>query len=54
MLMIVGAIVGAVLGARTAKSRGGQALDMAQYAAGYAIAFTLLAWFLTLLINGLA
>jgi cytochrome c biogenesis protein CcdA len=42
MLVIGGAMLGAVVGAYTAKKRGGKALDMAQYGAGYGIAFALL------------
>lgn len=49
MLVIGGAIVGAAIGAYTAKSRGGVVLDMAQYAAGYAIAFGIVGLVLTLI-----
>jgi hypothetical protein len=48
---ILAALCGAVLGALTARKRQGTALDMAQYAAGYGIAFGVLALFLTLAIG---
>ncbi len=35
-------VIGAIVGAVTAKRRGGRKLDMAHYAAGYAIAFFLI------------
>ncbi len=54
MIMLVSGTIGAVLGAVTAKRRKGNRLDMAQYAAGYAIAFMILGLFLTLLITYLA
>lgn len=42
MLVVLGmAILGAVLGALTARKRNGNAADMVQYAAGYGIAFAL-------------
>lgn len=53
MLVIVAVLLGVAMGARTAKKRGGNAADMAQYAFGYAMAFGLIAWVLTLLISGL-
>ncbi|MDJ0629888.1 MAG: apolipoprotein acyltransferase [Rhodobacter sp.] len=42
MIVIVSAIAGIVWGGYQAKRRGGNRKDMAQYAAGYGIAFTLL------------
>lgn len=53
MIVIACALLGGFLGYRTAKSRNGNRLDMAQYAAGYGIAFTLLGLFLTFLIERL-
>jgi len=51
MFVLGGAFLGAILGASTAKRRGGNRLDMAQYAAGYGIAFALLGLFGTLLVD---
>ena len=39
MIIWGGALLGAVIGGFTARKRGGNKLDMAQYAAGYALAF---------------
>ncbi|WP_170338709.1 hypothetical protein [Ruegeria arenilitoris] len=42
MLVVVGmAVLGAALGALTARKRNGSGADIAQYAAGYGIAFAL-------------
>ncbi|WP_300066740.1 hypothetical protein [uncultured Ruegeria sp.] len=42
MLVVLGmALIGAILGALTARKRNGNAADMAQYAAGFGIAFAL-------------
>lgn len=54
MIVIAAAILGAFLGWSTAKKRKGNKLDMAQYAAGYGIAFAIAGLFLTLLIDRLA
>lgn len=54
MIVIVSALLGAFLGYSTAKRRKGNKLDMAQYAAGFGIAFALLGLFLTILIERLA
>ena len=54
MIVLVAGVIGAVLGYMTAKKRNGKALDIAQYAAGYAIAFMILGLFLTLLVERLA
>lgn len=54
MIVIFAFVLGAYLGYRTAKRRGGNRLDMAQYAAGYAIAFTLVGLFVTFLLERLA
>ena len=42
MVVIVVALLGAIIGGVTAYRRKGAALDIAQYAAGYALAFTIL------------
>ncbi len=49
--MIGGAILGTLIGALTARKRGGKAADMAQYAAGYGIALTLLGVFITIFLE---
>ncbi len=48
MIIIAGLVIGAIWGAYFAKKRGGNRLDMAQYGAGFAIAFGLLGLFVTL------
>jgi hypothetical protein len=54
LIVIGGFILGAAIGALTAKRRGGRRLDILQYAAGYAIAFTLLGLFATIFIDRMA
>ena len=44
------AILGAILGALAARKRNGSAADMAQYAAGYGIAFALVGLILSLIL----
>lgn len=51
MIVIGGFIFGALLGAFTARRRGGKPADMAQYAAGFGIAFCLLGLFLTIFLE---
>lgn len=51
MIVIAGALVGAVLGAVLARKRGGNRLDMLQYAAGFAILLAVAGLFLTILIE---
>ncbi|MEM1361567.1 MAG: hypothetical protein AAGF94_07595 [Pseudomonadota bacterium] len=51
MIVIAGAVLGGSWGAWLARKRGGKPADMAQYAAGYAIAFALLGLFVTVLID---
>lgn len=53
MIVILGALGGAIWGAMLARRRGGNRLDMAQYAAGFAIAFGTLGMILTILIDRL-
>lgn len=51
MIVIAGLLGGAIFGSVLAKRRGGKPQDMAQYAAGYAICFSLIGLFLTILIE---
>jgi len=51
MIVLAGLVFGAAFGAYTARRRGGNKLDMAQYAAGFAIAFMLLGLFVTIFIE---
>jgi hypothetical protein len=51
VIVLAGGIAGALIGALTAKRRGGNRLDMAQYAAGYGIALALLGLFATIFLE---
>ncbi|WP_050523469.1 hypothetical protein [Pseudorhodobacter wandonensis] len=51
MIVLGGMLLGAIVGAGLARKRGGKALDMLQYGAGFAIAFTLLGLFVTIIIE---
>ncbi len=51
MIVIVLAIVGALIGGFTARKRGGNRKDIAQYAAGYAMAFLLVGMIVTVVID---
>lgn len=51
MIVLAGLAFGAAFGAYTAAKRGGNKLDMAQYAAGFGIAFTLLGLFATIFLE---
>lgn len=51
MIVIAGVLAGGLIGALTAKRRGGKPADMAQYAAGYAIALGLLGLFVTIFLE---
>lgn len=51
MIVIAGAVLGAFIGAFKAKRGGGNGFDMAQYAAGYGIALTLLGLVLTIILE---
>ena len=53
MIILFGAVLGASIGAITARKRDGKPLDIAQYAVGYAIAFGLLGLILTIVIDRL-
>jgi hypothetical protein len=48
---LVGFVLGALLGALRARRRGGNRLDMAQYAAVFGIAFALLGVVVTVIIG---
>ncbi|UWQ93172.1 hypothetical protein QEZ52_10410 [Aliisedimentitalea scapharcae] len=54
MIIIAAIVVGAILGARAAKKRGGAIADILQYAAVYAIALGIVATILTVLIDRFA
>lgn len=47
MITLVFALAGALIGGWTAKKRGGNGLDIAQYAAGYAMAFAVIGLFVS-------
>ncbi|MFN3724082.1 MAG: hypothetical protein ACK4VZ_13650 [Paracoccaceae bacterium] len=51
MIVLAGLVLGVVIGAYTAQKRGGNKRDMAQYAAGFAIAFMLLGLFATIFLE---
>ena len=50
-MYLIAAIFGAFIGGRTEKKTNGAILDVAFYAAGYAIAFALITLILTLIIH---
>lgn len=51
MIVLAGLVFGALTGASLARKRGGNRLDMAQYAAGFAIAFALVGLFVTIFVE---
>ena len=51
MIVLAGAILGAILGAWNAKRRGGGRLDILQYATATAIAFALIGLIITVIIH---
>ena len=51
MIVIAGALAGGGYGAWLAARRGGSAADIAQYAAGFAIAFALVGVFATVILS---
>ena len=53
MIVLAGALAGAGYGAWLARRRKGTGADIAQYAAGFAIAFALLGFLLTLALGRL-
>ncbi|WP_416881880.1 apolipoprotein acyltransferase [Marivita sp.] len=53
MIVLAGALLGAIIGAMTAKRRKGNRADMLQYGTVYAIAFALIGLILTIAIEKL-
>lgn len=47
MIILAFAVFGALLGLLQARKRGGTGLDLAQYAAGFAMAFAIVGLFVT-------
>jgi heme A synthase len=54
MIVIGLAILGAIIGGITARKRQGNRKDIAQYAAGYGMAFLIVGMFLTVIIDRIA
>jgi len=54
MIVLAGMLFGGIYGAMLARRREGSKLDMAQYAAGFGIAFGLLGLFLTIFVERMA
>ena len=54
MIVLAGLLAGAAWGAWLARRRGGTRADIAQYAAGFGIAFAILGLFLTIFIERMA
>jgi len=54
MLILGGLVLGGLWGASLARKRKGSKLDIAQYAAGFAIAFAIVGLFATVLIDRFA
>lgn len=53
MIIYVLGIIGVLIGGLTARKRGGNRLDIAQYAAGFGIAFMLIGLILTVMLDRL-
>lgn len=51
MIIIFSALLGAIIGGLTARRRQGNRLDIAQYAAGYAMAFTVIGMIVTVILD---
>ncbi len=51
MIVIAGALIGALTGGMTARHRKGNAADIAQYAAGFGICFALLGLIVTIALD---
>lgn len=51
MIIAAGLVLGILIGALTAKRRGGKSLDMLQYAAGFGIAFMLVGLVITIILE---
>jgi hypothetical protein len=54
MIVIAGALIGAIMGVMAARRNQGKPKDIAQYAAGYAIAFGLIGLIATIVIHRMA
>ncbi|WP_270733019.1 hypothetical protein [Shimia sp. Alg240-R146] len=54
MIVILGALLGALTGGVTAKRRGGKKVDILRYAVIYAMIFGMLGLFITLIIHRLS
>tara|TARA_B110000908_G_C10237581_1_gene444230 strand:- start:2024 stop:2209 length:186 start_codon:yes stop_codon:yes gene_type:complete len=52
MIVLVAALIGALVGGFTAKRRGGNRMDIAQYAAGYGMAFVVVGLIATVVLIG--
>jgi hypothetical protein len=53
MIVIGGMLLGALMGALTAKRRNGKAVDMAQYAVGFGVACGLATWIVLIILDRL-
>jgi len=51
MIILAFALIGAIIGGMTARGRGGKGLDIAQYAASYAMAFAIIGLFITVFLT---
>lgn len=51
MIVIAGVLIGAIWGGLVARRRKGNGFDIAQYAAGYGIAFGLVGLFVTIFVE---
>jgi hypothetical protein len=51
MIILAFAVLGALIGGFAARSRGGKKLDIAQYAASYALAFAIIGLFITVFLT---
>lgn len=54
MIVLGAALIGAIIGGMTARKRGGNGLDIAQYAASFAIAFAIVGLIATVVIHRMA
>ena len=54
MIVLGAALIGAIIGALTAKKRKGNTLDILQYAAGYAMAFVIVGMIATVILHRMA
>ncbi|MEM9576737.1 MAG: apolipoprotein acyltransferase [Pseudomonadota bacterium] len=51
MFILLSALAGAIIGGLTARRRKGNRLDIAQYAAGYAMAFTVVSMVVAVILD---